>query len=75
MDIRRLLGSNVRRYRLSAGLSQEELAARMDVEQGYISNLEAGKRNPTVLTVWHLASALNLTPAQLFQIKTQKRRR
>lgn len=42
MDIRRLVGDNVRAYRLRAGLSQEELAARMEVEQGYVSRLEAG---------------------------------
>ena len=45
MDIRRVVGKNVRRYRIEAELSQEELAAGMGVEQGYVSRLEAGKRN------------------------------
>ena len=65
MDIRRVLGRNVRRFRYAAGLSQEELATRMGVDQGYISSLEAGRRNPTVVTVWHAAVALGTSRARL----------
>ena len=69
MDIRRLVGDNVRAYRLRAGLSQEELAARMEVEQGYVSRLEAGSRNPTIVTISQAADALGVTPAALFEKK------
>jgi transcriptional regulator with XRE-family HTH domain len=69
MDIRRLVGDNVRRYRLAAGMTQEELAARMGFEQEYLSNLEAGKRNPTITTVWKAANALKVEPSQLFEMK------
>ena len=61
MDARRIVGANVRNYRLKAGLSQEEIAARMGVEQGYVSGLEAGRRNPTVVTLWRAAEALGVT--------------
>jgi transcriptional regulator with XRE-family HTH domain len=67
MDIRMMVGENVRRCREAAGLSQEELAARMGVEQGYISRLEAGNRNPTIVTVWHAAQALGVGAATLFE--------
>jgi transcriptional regulator with XRE-family HTH domain len=67
MDIRRVVGENVRRHREAAGLSQEELAARMGVDQGYVSSLEAGRRNPTILTMWHVAVALEVQPASLFE--------
>lgn len=50
---------------MAANLSQEDLAARMDVDQAYISRLEAGEKNPTILTVWHAAQALNTTPSSL----------
>ncbi len=70
MDIRRLVGSNVRRCREAAGISQKELAARMGVEQGYVSRLEAGTRNPTIVTIWHAAGALGVEPARLFEITT-----
>jgi transcriptional regulator with XRE-family HTH domain len=67
MDIRRVVGENVRRFRQAAGLSQEDLAARMGVEQGYVSRLEVGGRNPTIVTIWHAAEALAIKPAALFE--------
>ncbi len=60
MDIRALVGRNVRRARIEQGLTQEELADRANTSQFYISSLEAGRRNPTVETVHTLAVALGL---------------
>ena len=57
-DVRRTVGENVRRLRIVAGLSQAELAERMGVDRSYVSGLERGQRNPTVLTLWHLSEAL-----------------
>jgi ribosome-binding protein aMBF1 (putative translation factor) len=71
MDIRRVVGKNVRRYRIEAELSQEDLAAGMGVEQGYVSRLEAGKRNPTIVEIWHVAEALGVRPAALFRGRAQ----
>lgn len=65
MDVRRIVGLNVRKARIDAGLSQEELAGRMGVEQYYISGLEAGRRNITVVTLWKAAMALNVEPGVL----------
>lgn len=48
-------------------VSQEDLAARMGVDQGYVSKLEAGARNPTIVTMWHVAQALDVKPSDLFQ--------
>jgi ribosome-binding protein aMBF1 (putative translation factor) len=70
MDIRRVVGKNVRRYRIEAELSQEELSAGMGVEQGYVSRLEAG-RNPTIVEIWHVAEALGVRPAALFRAGAQ----
>ena len=60
-------GVLLQHYRVAAGLSQEELAARMGVEQGYVSRLEAGTRNPTIVTIWHAAQSLGVRPAVLFE--------
>ena len=57
-DVRRLVGKNVKRLRIAAGLSQAELAERMGVDRSYVSGLEQGQRNPTVVTLWHMARAL-----------------
>jgi len=59
-DVRRMVGDNVRRLRKTAGLSQAELAARMGVDRAYVSGLEQGERNPTVVTLWHIAKALGV---------------
>jgi transcriptional regulator with XRE-family HTH domain len=67
MDIKRVVGKNIRRYRIEAELSQKELAAGMSVEQGYVRRLEAGKRNPTIVRIWRAAEALDVSPAALFR--------
>ena len=63
MDIRKLLGANVRRYRLSANLSQEAVAVRMGADRAFVSQIERGGQNVTLLTIHHLAEALGVRPA------------
>lgn len=65
MDMRVLVGANVRRLREAQGMTQEQLAERSGFGQNYLSDLERGRRNPTVVTVFELAQALNTTPALL----------
>jgi len=65
MDIRVVIGRNVRRYRVAKGLTQEELSARCDFDQRYISQVETGQRNLTVLSLYELAQALGTTPVAL----------
>ena len=65
MDIRRVFGANVRRYRIAAGLSQEAVAVKMGVDRAYVSGMERGQQNVTLLTMWHLSEALGVRPADL----------
>ena len=58
MDLRARVGLNVQALRRDRGLSQEELAHRADVHQTYLSGIERGRRNPSVLTLGRIASAL-----------------
>ena len=67
MDVRRIVGENIRVRRLAAKLSQEALAAKVGVEQSYLSGLEAGRRNLTAVTLWHVAIALKIKPGTLFE--------
>ena len=67
MDIRVLVGRNVRRARIEKGLTQEELAERAGTSQFYVSSLEAGRRNPTVVTVATLAQALGVDHLDLLR--------
>lgn len=66
MDIRKLFGANVRHYRLAAGLSQEAVAERMGVDRAYVSLIERGEQNATLLSVHETAQALQVKPAALF---------
>ena len=65
MDMRRLVGLNFAKLRKDKGFTQERFAETSGFTQQYVSDLERGRRNPTVVTLFHLASALGATPAEL----------
>lgn len=65
MDVVKLLGENVRRYRKLADISQEELSLRTGIKRSYISDLERGTRNPTVKALGQLADGLQIEPSAL----------
>jgi DNA-binding XRE family transcriptional regulator len=60
------LGRNLRRVRTAAGLTQIALAKRSGIHRSYVSDLEAGQRNPTALTLQRLAKVLGVTPTAFF---------
>jgi len=64
-DVRAAFGLAVRRCRTQAGISQERLAELAGVERAYVSALERGRRNPTLLTQQRIAAALGVTLHQL----------
>lgn len=72
MDIRKLFGANVRRRRLALGLSQEALAARMGADRAYVSLIERGEQNATLLTVHALAEAFGIAPDRLLAMPEQE---
>jgi transcriptional regulator with XRE-family HTH domain len=74
MDMRRLVGQNVRRIRNKKGLTQEELAEISGFSQQYISGLEQGLRNPTVVTVYELALALEVSYQDLMRPRRSGRK-
>ena len=65
VDIRHRLGRNVRRLREAKGWSQEKFAFEANIHRTYVSDIERGARNPTILIVEKLATALNATAADL----------
>lgn len=65
MDMRKLVGRNVARLRREKGLTQEEVAERSGFSQQYLSSLERGRRNPTVITLYELAQALGVNHVAL----------
>lgn len=67
MDMRKLVGRNVRAIRQARDMTQEQLAEQSGFSQQYISDLERGRRNPTVVSLYELAQALSSTPVQLLE--------
>lgn len=64
-DIRLKLGQNLKRHRRKKRLTQSELASASGIDRSYISDVERGVGNPTVLVVQQLAEALGISPALL----------
>lgn len=58
-------GGNVRQAREDAGFTQEHLSELAELDQTYISGIENGSRNPTIISAVKLAKALKTTVAAL----------
>ncbi len=60
-EISKKLGVNMKKVRAKKKLSQGALARLLEVDKGYISNIESGKKNPTLATIQRLADALGVS--------------
>ena len=65
MDIRKRIGWNVRRLRAQRDLTQEDFATDSGFDRGYISGVERGVRNPSILVLERIAVALGEDVADL----------
>lgn len=54
------LGKNIRSLRLNQGISQEELAFKIDSARNFIGCIERAEKSPTVYTLFRIAQALNV---------------
>lgn len=62
------IGSRIKSIRLSRELSQEKLASLSDLDRTYISGVERGKRNISVINLFKIAGALDVDAAELINI-------
>ena len=67
MDIRKRIGWNLRRLRKERGITQEDFATDSGFDRGYISGVERGVRNPSVLVLERIAKALEVDVGELFE--------
>jgi transcriptional regulator with XRE-family HTH domain len=67
MEIRETLAINLRRLRQAAGLSQEELAHRADIDRTYISSIERRQYAASIEVVDRLAKGLGIKASELLQ--------
>jgi transcriptional regulator with XRE-family HTH domain len=64
-DLRPALGRRVRALREKLGLSQEQLAERAQLHWTYVSEIERGRRNPSLNILGRLARALDVPLSKL----------
>ena len=67
MDIRSRLGRNVRKLREAKGWSQEDYADRAGIHRTYVSDIERGCRNPTIMVVEKLAVPFEVSTGSLLE--------
>lgn len=75
MDGISLVAWNLRRLRVAADVSQEQLAVDAGVDRTYVGRIERGLENPTVSGLDKLAAALNVPLAEFFLVPKPTERR
>jgi transcriptional regulator with XRE-family HTH domain len=66
-ELRRLLSSNIKRFRNRRGWSQAKLAEKLDISTNFLSDIETRKGWVSPLTLVKLAAALNIEVYELFK--------
>ena len=61
------LWQNMKRIRTKKNMSQGDIARALEVDKGYISNIESGKKNLTLATIQKLANALGVSADELLK--------
>jgi transcriptional regulator with XRE-family HTH domain len=67
MDIRKKFGFKIKTLRLEKSYSQEELAFKASIDRTYISDIEKGERNVSILIIEKLSKALEIQVFELFK--------
>jgi transcriptional regulator with XRE-family HTH domain len=71
IDVKKLFGTALRDLRKGHGMSQEILADSASLHRTYISDIERGKRNPSLIIIVRLAAALKVPCTALFPFADQ----
>ena len=66
MDIIKVFGSNVRKYRAAKGISQEKFAELCGLHRTYISDIECFRRSISLDNIQKIADALEIPTFKLF---------
>jgi len=66
-----LFGARVKRIRTTKGYSQEQLAAFANLDRTYISGIERGQRNVSLMNLFKLAKALDVPTKELLDFDTE----
>ena len=64
-DLTVKFGLVLKQQREKAGFSQEFIALQSGLDRSFVSMLERGKRQPSLLTICHISKALSIRPSEL----------
>jgi len=67
MSISNRLGANIKKIRTQKGMSQGDICRALDMDRGYISAIENGKKNMTIQQLERLAQALGVPANELLK--------
>lgn len=72
MNIKRIIGENIRGYRKKLGWTQEKLGVRAKLNSQYLSRLELGQENVKAETLYKIATILKIDVGVLFVPESYK---
>lgn len=65
-DIKKLLGENIKKYRKKNGLTQEDLARKINISPKHLSNIEIGQKFVSAELIEKIIENLHIPPSLLF---------
>ena len=74
LKYRKALGKTIRRLRLMAGITQEELGFEAGLERSYVSSVELATKDPSFTTIQKIAAALSVPLSELFRVYEEELR-
>ncbi|EDW2793185.1 helix-turn-helix transcriptional regulator [Salmonella enterica] len=73
-SIKKMLGNRIRGLRLDMGLSQEAFADKCGIDRTYMSGIERGVRNPTLVVICAISDGLGMDLSELFMFGTDEKK-
>jgi transcriptional regulator with XRE-family HTH domain len=73
MSLRQIFSKNIKFYRTQNNLSQQELAEKCETATNYISEIETGRKFPSIEMIEKLATVLNVPAWALLYVNTQEK--
>jgi transcriptional regulator with XRE-family HTH domain len=68
-QLQKIIGNRIKMLRESKGISQQVLAAMCNFEKGNLSRIEAGRTNPTLMTLYKISRALEIKVTDLIDFE------
>lgn len=72
MTIEGAFGEVIRELRQSSKISQEQLAERSKLDRSFISLIECGHKQPSLVTIFQISKAFNLSASKILSLVEEK---